>query len=385
MDKNLMNITEREDRIGRYLKDQLKPFVFAEFSQEYMKKAKIENIVEGVPIPLRKEDLQIFAGGSGVSGKVIAENMAYVMGCDPHFKYNNQYREFLLKVFNHKIYEGMLKKGRDAAEKEEYIYACIQFRATLVMKPDYLHGMYSYARVCRSLYLEGDDPEFIGRFKAEALDYFEMLTEVHPRFGMAYYYLGYAYLNMGLYAKTEATWKIFLKKSRNGKDSKEIKERLEQIKEPIKIEEGCNLVLRGSFKQGREVLEGFLNTRFDDWWPLHYYLGVCYEEDGETDKAIKAFEFVLKKNPAHMETIAEMTRVYQALGDKEMYEKYSKKLEIVKKNLEEEVADNRVNKADQEEKLEQKSKARTEKKVNEAKKNSEEEKQPRFKKIGKSE
>ncbi len=327
------DITKREDRIGMYLIDKLKPYVFAEFSEEYIKKIKAPESIKGVPIPLRKEDLQTFAGGSGVSGNIIAENMAFVMGCDPKFKYATEYREFLLKIFNYKIYEGMLKKGRDAAEKEDYIYACIQFRASLVMKPDYLHGMYSYARVCRAMYMENSDPEYVGRFKAESLDFFEIITEVHPRFAQSYYYLGYAYLNMGLYGKADATWKLFLKKSRNSKDVKEIKERIKQIKDPIAIEEGCNLVLRGSYSQGKEILEKYLDSQFKTWWPLHYYLGVIYCHEGREKDAIIAFETVLTKNPAHIETMEELEEIYNSLGNREKAEKYRKKIEIVKKDL----------------------------------------------------
>ena len=42
------------------------------------------------------------------------------------------------------------------------------------MKPDYLHAMYSYARACRAMYLDSGNEEYVGRFKAEALDYFEL-------------------------------------------------------------------------------------------------------------------------------------------------------------------------------------------------------------------
>ncbi len=327
------DITKREDRIGMYLVHKLKPYVFAEFSEEYIKKIKAPDSIKGVPIPLRKEDLQKFAGGAGVSGNIIAENMAFVMGCDPKFKYTTQYREFLLKVFNYKIYEGMLKKGRDAAENEDFIYACIQFRATLVMKPDYLHGMYSYARVCREMYMGSDDPEYVGRFKAESLEFFELITEIHPRFAQSYYYLGYAYLNMGLYGKANAAWRMFLKKSRNSKDVKEIKERLNQIKEPMEIEEGCNLVLRGSYSQGKEVLEKYLDSQFKTWWPLHYYLGVIYSQEGKEKEAITSFETVLSKNPAHLETMEELVAIYSTLENKEKAEKYKKKIEIVKRDL----------------------------------------------------
>ena len=381
----MTEFVKREDRIGMYLKHNLKAYVFGEFSDEYIKKSKAPDVIKGVPIPLRQEDLVTFAGGEGISGKVIAENMAYVMGCDPKFKYNDAYREFLLKLFNYKIYEGMLKKGRDAAEREEYEYACIQFRATLVMKPDYLHGMYSYARVCRAMYLENNnDPEYVGRFKAESIEYFELLTELHPKFAQSYYYLGYAYLNMGLYSKAEITWKLFLKKSKNTKDSKEIKERIKQIAEPIEIEEGYNLILKGSYQQGKEILEKYLDTQFKTWWPLHYYLGIVYISEGDEKKAIKSFETVLSKNPAHLETMTELLEIYKALGNAEKVEKYDKKIEIIKSNLEKEGKELEGNLEKQEKKSDDISKKILEKTENKDKVNKDlEDKESRFKRLKK--
>ena len=319
----------RKDRVGRYFKKYLNRFVFVEFSESYMERAGITEIMRGVPVPLRKDDLETFNGGEGIKGLHLVENMTWVMGADPHFKHVPSYIDLLSKVYNYKIYEGMLKKGRNFAEKGDLKKACIYFRATLCMNPVYLHGMYSYARVCRALYMESDDAEYIGRFKAEAMDYFELLTEAHPKFAQAYYYLGYAYLNMGLYLKAQLAWQGFLSRSQNPKDRKEIKERLSQIEEPVAIEEGCNVVLSGNFKRGLDILEPFKRSRFKTWWPLSYYLGVCYIRLGMKEEALAAFKTVLTLNGSHLETMKELADIYAADGDAENEEKYRKKIELI--------------------------------------------------------
>jgi len=320
----------RKDRLGRYFKKYLNRFVFDEFSESYMRKAGIAEIMRGVPVPLRKEDVEAFEGGEGIKGLHLVENMTWVMGADPHFKHVPSYIELLSKVYNYKIYEGMLKKGRNFAEKGDLNKAFIYFRATLCMNPTYLHGMYSYARVCRALYMKSEDAEYIGRFKAEATDYFELLTEVHPKFAQAYYYLGYAYLNMGLYLKAELAWKGFLSRSQTPKDRKEIKERLKQIEEPVMIEAGYNAVLSGNFKQGLKMLEPFTRSRFKTWWPLSYYLGVCYIRLGMREEALAYFKNVLLLNGSHLETMEELAGIYAEAGDAENEEKYRKKIELVK-------------------------------------------------------
>ena len=193
------DIQLREDRIGKYFKKYLNKFVFVEFSEDFMKKSKAGDLMRGVPIPLRKKEIKEFAGGEGIDMLVLAENMAWVMGCDPHFKYTKDYVAILKKLYNYKLYEGMMKEGRDAAERGDMDNACIHFRASLCMQYNYLHSMYSYARACRAMYLHSRNEEYVGRFKAESLDWFELLVETHPRFAQGYYYLGYAYLNLGRY------------------------------------------------------------------------------------------------------------------------------------------------------------------------------------------
>ena len=319
----------REDRIGRYFKKYLKNFVFDEFSPSYLQRVGKVKFMAGVPIPLRKEDLEAFCGGEGLKVLHIAENMAWIMGIDPEFKYVPQYVEYMNASFNYKILEGLIKLGRDAAEERDLDRATIYFRAALILKPDYIHAMHSYARACMEQYMNSDDVEFIGRFKAEAHEYYELLTEVHPRLADAYYFLGYSYLNMGLYQKAAFTWQEFLRKSKNGKDKKEIRQRLEQLKQPIEIEKGCNAVMSGRWSEGMQILEPYLDTNFKSWWPLSYYLGVAYSKMGKTNTAFSNFKRALSINPSHVESMLELADLYKLSKDKENERKYRKKAELI--------------------------------------------------------
>lgn len=325
----VMDIQKREDRIGRYFRKYLDRFVFNEFSADFRSRIKAGQLMEGVPIPLRKEDLEAFAAGEDISMQVIAENMTWVIGCDPYFKYGKSYVDILNRMFGKKACSGVLKEGRDAAERGEMDNACIHFRAALCMKPDFLDAMYSYARACRAMYLDSNNEEYVGRFKAEAFDYFELITEVHPRFPQSYYYLGYAYLNMGLYMKAKLTWDKFMEYSENGKDRKEIRQRLQQLEEPVLIEQGCNDVMGGRYIQGIERLEQFTNGRFKTWWPLFYYLGIAYEMTGKVEDAISSFKNVLKLNASHIETMKELVAIYTQAGDDANVDKYKNKIRLV--------------------------------------------------------
>lgn len=329
----------RPDRIGKYFKKYLNKFIFVEFSKDFLKGTKIEEFMTGVPIPLRKRDVKEFAGGKGLMPNHLAENMAWVMGSDPQFKYNDAYVKYMLKMFNNKIVEQMLKMGRDAAEAEDFDNACIHFRACLCVNPTYMHAMYSYAKVCRNMYEKSGNKEYVGRFKAESMSYFELLTEVYPRFAQAYYYLGYAYLNIGLYGKANAAWKIFLKLSKTGKDIKEIRNRMEQIKDPMRIEEGYTEILAARYENGIEILEPFLERKYKDWWPLHYYLGVAYSVTGRKGEAVARFKNVLALNGSHLETMEELLSIYRSQGDKENIAKYENKIKLIRADLEREQDD----------------------------------------------
>lgn len=333
-----VDIQLREDRIGRYFRKYLNKFVFVEFSEEFMRESKAGHLMKGVPIPLRRKEVKEFAGGKGIDFLVLAENMAWVMGCDPHFKHTKDYCAILKKLYNYKLYEGMMKEGRDAAERGEMDNACIHFRAALCMKHDYLHAMYSYARACRVMYEHSRNEEYVGRFKAEALDWFEILTETHPRFAMGYYYLGYSYLNMGLYGKAKLAWQGYLKFGRNGKDRREITKRLEQIAHPVAIEDGCLKIGAGRYEEGIRILEPYLKSQYKDWWPLHYYLGRGYVQAGQISDAVAEFKKVLMTNGSHIETMKELLLIYEQQDDRANIKKYSEKIKMIEEAQGEEQA-----------------------------------------------
>mgnify|MGYP003937249519 FL=1 len=323
------DIKLRPDRVGQYFKKFADDFVFDEFSDAYIKRTGAD-FLKGVPIPLRKEDLESFRGGEGIQMKVLAMNIAWIMGVDPKFKYMEQYLEFMRRYSGRKTVIALVKRGRDFAEIEDYYTAAIHFRAALCIDPDNLHAMYSYARVCRELYLAGESEEYIGRFKAESIEFFELITLIHPRHALSHYYLGYCYVNMGLYVKAKLAWEQFLRMFRNSKDSKEIRGRLQEIAQPVRIEEGCNAVLSGRYELGIEILEPFLQTKFKDWWPMSYYLGVAYERTGRRKEALESFKRVLSINASHVETMDELANIYAAENDAENEAKYRKKAELIR-------------------------------------------------------
>jgi tetratricopeptide (TPR) repeat protein len=315
--------------VEKYLKGYAESFVFDAFSEDFIARGKLD-FLRDVPIPLRAEDTEAFRSQESLPIAHIGENMARVMGASPSFPHAKAYVEFLNRHMGKQAASGLVNEAKNAAEREEYDEACIRFRAALCVESQNLAAMYGYARVCRAMYLAGDDNEYIGRFKAEALEYFELTTEAHPRFPPAYYYLGYAYLNMGLYQKAQLAWKHYLEHSTHPKDRREIKERMRQLADPLEIERGYNAVLAGRFVEGLAALEPYLESRYKDWWPLYYYLGVAYISMERRDEAVDMFGRALKLNPSHVESMDELANIYEIDGEPALSEKYRGKAALIR-------------------------------------------------------
>ena len=183
-------------------------------------------------------------------------------------------------------------------------------------------------------------------FKAESMETFELLTMMHPDFAPGYYFLGYAYLNMGLYLKAQLTWQDFMKYS-SGTEREthemdddmlaslrdEISGRLEELAAPVEIERGCNLVMSGDFQGGKAVLDAFREGGYAAWWPLWYYLGTAEAALGNGRAAIECYKTVLKLSPRNTDAMEELAAIYEMTGDEENALKYRRKTEIVRKGF----------------------------------------------------
>lgn len=323
-----MDLKNREDRIGKYLAPFLNDYIFDELSDNYLQKSGLADILSGVPIPIRKNEIE------SISTLSIAKAMAFVIGCDPKFEYSTNYIAYILRISDKSFARGLVAEGVEWAQKRDYDYACVQFRAAMMIDPDNIDAVYCYGRALRDAYETADEEDFIARFKLESIEAFEEVTLRKPDFADAYYFLGYGYINLGLYVKAKLTWQDFIKLSDDLEKKKEIQALLDKLDDPVRIEEGYNKIISGRFEEGERILSEYKESPYKDWWPLWYYLGVAAMELGKTEEAIEDFKAALKLSPSNQETMKELVRAYEQLGDEEMAEKYRKKINIVAENAE---------------------------------------------------
>lgn len=323
----------KEDRLKRYFVPLLKEMVFSEFSENFINKMGLSKELLEIPIPFKAIDFQNSKSQEGLKTIDIARNMIFVIGCDLDFEYAEQYRAFLNTVFDEKIADAVAAEANEYALKGEFERACIGFRACLYLKKEHRNGLYGYAMVCRELYLNSEDEEYVGRFKAEAFETFEYLSLCHPDFSMAHYHLGYGYLNLGLYIKAKLAWEEFLELNTETDLLNEIRQRVSQLEDPVRLEQGNNAVISGRYEEGKQILLPYTKTNYMVWWPLSYYLGISHNRLGEYKEAIECFKRVLTMNGSHLESMEELVSIYRETGDSENENKYVQKIQIVKENI----------------------------------------------------
>lgn len=325
------NSNTKTDKVGEYLVHHLDNMLFDELSEEYLKKAEMTDILKGVPIPFKTSQIT----GNSTSTLMIASNMAYVIGCDRKFRYRDNYLAYIAKCFPHDFEKPLLNEGVKAAQDENPETACIYFRAALQIAPDSQDALFLYARACKDAYEKGDGEDYIGTFKAESLEMFEKLTIRYPEFDQGFYFLGYGYLNLGLYTKAKLTFDEFMRISKEGELRAEVAEVLDKLTDPCKIEGGINDIIAGRYDRGVMVLEPYTkDDRFSTYWPMWYYLGVAYREGGNPDEAERHLVTCLRYSPSNTDVMKELVGIYEEKGDEVKAKKYRDKITLVEQNME---------------------------------------------------
>ena len=333
----------RKDRLHQYFGNQLKNFVFTELSPEFLASAGL-GFMEGVPVPVHTEDLKAFAD-NGLSTTKIADNIAVVLGSDTQFRYADNYLQFLNRLFDDRLVEVFAAKAGEALKIGDYRKGLAYLRAGMMFRQDSQTAMFAYASGCRYWYLqlEGseEDQELIKILKSEAHEYFEHCTDAYPEFAKAWYFLGYDYVNQGQYQRAQIAWKHYLDASQaagsdgeNAEDPeniKEIRERIAELEDPIKIEKGVALLNAGQTIDALRILEPYSQTGYSKWWPLHMYLASAYRELGYTGEAIEGYQKVLQLAPSNVDAMDALAELYTAAGDAEKAEKYSNKASLLRK------------------------------------------------------
>lgn len=315
------------DRLTKYFIDKVDEYKFIELMPDYLKKMRID-FMRGVPIPLSGVDLEKLARERQINADLFIWGMLRVIGINPEFEYVPKYVK-LLTYMKADVGSMAVNMGLALANTEALEDAALFFRAALVIDPEDIDALYNYMLVCRNLYGESRDKEYVADFKQEVFESLLKLKELDPSIAMVHYYLGFAYINMGRYSEAQSAWLDFLSLAGDSEERQEIQDLLESLKDPLRIEQGYRDVVEGRWDQGLSVLEEYLDTEYREWWPLQYYVGMGYNRTGRYGEALAVLKKAAQANPSSPEIVAELILANEGLGDEINTEKYRRKLKIL--------------------------------------------------------
>lgn len=270
---------------------------------------------DGLNVPIKNEVLvkgiKEKTAQEGLNSMSIADAMLYIMGIDPEFKYNEEYKKFLNALekkvnFNVRSYAGYM--SRKYFELGECTDALIYIKALITLYPNDIEGLYNYAIVCQEVattYQKDGDAKAMNAFLLEAGEKLEKIINLDESFALAYYHLGYHYYNQSQYIKAKVIWEEAMKLDLDEDTIAEIQENLGKMDYKVQYEEGYSLVFQGKFEQGLEKLLP-LEEEYNDWWNLLFIIGIAYKNMGEIDKAMLYFEKILMIKPKQVDTLVEL-------------------------------------------------------------------------------
>lgn len=270
---------------------------------------------EGLNVPIKNEVLvkgiKERTAQEGLNSISIADAMIYIIGIDPEFKYNDEYKKFLTALekkvnFNVRSYAGYM--SRKYFELGEPTDSLIYIKALITLCPDDIEAMYNYAIVCQEVatyYQKDGDIKAMNAFLLEAGEKLEKIINMDENFALAYYHLGYHYYNQNQYIKAKVIWEEAIKLGLDDDIVAEIQENIGKMDFKVQYEEGYSLVFQGKFEEGLEKLLP-LEEEYSDWWNLLFIIGIAYKNMGEMDKAILYFEKILVIKPKQVDTLVEL-------------------------------------------------------------------------------
>ena len=269
----------------------------------------------GLNVPLNNEVLvkgiKEKTAQDGLNSISIADAMIYIIGIDPEFRYNDEYKKFLTALekkvnFNVRSYAGYM--SRKYFELGETTDSLIYIKALVTLYPDDIEGLYNYAIVCQEVatsYQKDGDAKGMNAFLLEAGEKLEKIINMDENFALAYYHLGYHYYNQSQYIKAKVIWEEAIKHGLDEDIIAEIQENIGKMDYKVQYEEGYSLVFQGKFEEGLDKLLP-LEEQYGDWWNLLFIIGIAYKNMGEMDRAIHYFDKILIIKPNQVDTLVEL-------------------------------------------------------------------------------
>ena len=250
--------------------------------------SKVEDLKE-TPLPIyiddMKEGIETGDFAKEINLEIILEAMLLNIAIDKDFIFKEAYIKILKKYL--KDIGGFAANKSIHYEKDNKTKALLVARAGYLLDPNNKYNSYLYARLLWQLAYEVDE-NLESSFIKEALKILQDILKIDDKFQLSYYELGNIYANLGEYIKARSYYNNALRFTEEETAKNEIRNKLISIEDNAEIEQALYYIGKSQYNEAIKTLSKLLsNTKRAD---AYYYLGVAYQNLGQYEDSIKAFE-----------------------------------------------------------------------------------------------
>lgn len=284
-----------------------------------------DTLVHGVKKGNMEEELNV---------AYMIEGIIYVLGIDLDFKYNSEYRTILYN-FNSEIEDFILHRAIRFDTEGMYDDSAIFSRALININNKNIKGIFNYALSLEKIanrYFNEEKEELANMFLLESTNRLESILDISPDYSLAYYKLGYHYMNYGQFQKANLMWDKFIKIDDDKNRIQEIREQLALINDDVTYEKGISYLTRGNHDKALDIFLS-LQQKHNNQWNLYYLTGLAYKGLGEYEDAIENFVEAVNLGGSIAELYNELGICLFGIGNtKESIDVLSKGIEIDETN-----------------------------------------------------
>lgn len=247
----------------------------------------------------------------------IIRGILYLLAADEQFIHRNAYEQ-LLHILENET-KAIAMETAEGFEKEGDFEEAVMFMrgyCSLCDEDDQCQIMLGafYVRLAGSGKI--NDMKLENTLMLEALRLLESDNGRNKEDVLRLFYLGTVYQWQKSYIKAEKTWENALAHAQKSNIKELIKGKLKEVSAYARYEEGYQLVIQGSPKEGLELLTPLL-PEMPGWWNLHFFIAVAFQQQSEWDQAIYHYGKVLEIRGYHQQTAIELSDIYLAKNDHE--------------------------------------------------------------------
>jgi tetratricopeptide (TPR) repeat protein len=310
--------------IQTFYKDKLSAVLFLEVTKEAIKRVFNKNITKNICMPVRAKKIfdQINNGSDfeSIPVDLLIEGMVYVIGADPKFVYNPEYKDIVSGIEKSSDFI----KGRIYAEvtNENYEDAYILIKGLLEIEPD--TSVFDKAIIIIENLRKKDS-----MFKSEELELLQSAEEISG-YSRPFLYEGIIHYENGDYEIALNCLNDYL--ARGGEETAEVAELKCSLQSTINYEKGKEFVYTEPDRALKYLLP--LMDEFGDKASLFYHIAVCYRQLQNYEKGIYYLNEALSIDPDLVEAYNEIGIDYASLGNFKNAVDYLRKAFEVTKNVE---------------------------------------------------